>query len=78
MNLQDLTAKELGIISDAIASQIEDLNAQIKAAEKYIPDYMVKEVTAKDREALPVLQDFHIQVLNAKSLVQIAENIHSN
>lgn len=78
MKLTDLTARELRIISESIASQIDDLNAQIKAAKKYIPDYMVESVTQKDRDALPVLREFHVQLLTATQIVKGIETVSSN
>lgn len=78
MNLSDLTSKELRIIGAAIAKQIEDTQAQIDAAYKYIPHPLVIEVTAKDKTSLAVLREFHVQVLTSLQAVRELENIHSN
>lgn len=78
MQLSDLTSKELRIIGSAIAKQIEDTQAQIDAAYKYIPHPLVIEVTSKDKTSLSVLREFHVQVLTALDQVRRAETITNN
>lgn len=78
-NLTDLTSKELAIISEAIATRIDDLNVQIKFAEKFCPEGPTLErVTEDDRNKLPVLREFHVQLIQAKQVVREREKVTEN
>lgn len=79
MNLNELTSKELSIISEAIAQRIDDLNFQIMAAEKFCPaGETLERVTRDDKKAIPVLREFHVQLLTAKKKVRESEVINEN
>lgn len=77
-NLTDYNESALRILCEQNAKNIEDVNAFIVGAEKYIPEPMLSDVTRRDRRRLSVLREHNVHLLTSLQIVKDKETVLSN
>lgn len=77
-NLTDYSLKDLRVIQSAIESKIQELNDQIVAAHKYLPESIHGDVTRKDNQAMVILKEHNVHLLTAIQIVKERDTVTSN